>query len=130
MKNRADYSKYKCPYSHIEKDCGHELHGPEGYEKTYGIWCACGFRGPVFCLEPDELKLKKSKGADMTKKEARQTWCPMIRVPGEYGPNNISENSGPYGEINKWHCCKADLCMMWREDGTKRGYCGLAGPLL
>ena len=39
MKNQADYSLYKCPYSHIEKDCGHELHGPEGYENTYGVWC-------------------------------------------------------------------------------------------
>lgn len=59
MKNQADYSLYKCPYSHLEKDCGHELHGPEGYENTYGVWCACGFRGPVFCLDPDELKLEK-----------------------------------------------------------------------
>lgn len=59
MKNQVDYSMYKCPYSDIEKECGHELHGPEGYEKTYGIWCACGFRGPVFCLDPDDLKLEK-----------------------------------------------------------------------
>jgi hypothetical protein len=57
MKNQADYSKYECPYSYIRKDCGHELKGPEGYENTYGIWCACGFRGPVFCLDPSELGL-------------------------------------------------------------------------
>jgi hypothetical protein len=57
MKDQADYSKYECPYSHIQKDCGHELHGPEGYENTYGVWCACGFRGPVFCLDPVELHL-------------------------------------------------------------------------
>ena len=58
MKNRADYSQYKCPYEHVEKECGHELKGPEGYD-TYGIWCACGFRGPVFELDPDKLKLEK-----------------------------------------------------------------------
>jgi len=58
MKNRADYSQYECPYAHIEKDCGHELKGPDGYENTYGVWCECGFRGPVFYLEPDELRLK------------------------------------------------------------------------
>ena len=58
MKNRADYSQYECPYAHLEKDCGHELKGPEGYENTYGVWCECGFRGPVFYLEPDELGLK------------------------------------------------------------------------
>lgn len=59
MKNQADYSQYECPYAHIEKDCGHELHGPDGYENTYGIWCACGFRGPVFYLDPEKLKLRR-----------------------------------------------------------------------
>lgn len=59
MKNKADYEKYKCPYSHIEKDCGHLLQGPEDYENIYSVWCACGFRGPVFCLEPKDLKLEK-----------------------------------------------------------------------
>ena len=59
MKNRVDYSMYECPYSHIDKECGHELHGPEGYEDTYGVWCACGFRGPCFTLEPEDLKLKR-----------------------------------------------------------------------
>ena len=59
LKNRADYSQYKCPYSHVEKDCGHLLQGPEGYEDTYSVWCACGFRGPVFCLDPEKLKLEK-----------------------------------------------------------------------
>jgi len=68
MKNKADYSQYKCPYEHLEKDVGHELHGPEGYEdihgeKLYGVWCACGFRAPVFYLEPKDLKLEK-KGGD------------------------------------------------------------------
>lgn len=59
MKNKADYSKYKCPYEHLEKECGHELKGPEGYEDVYGVWCCCGFRGPVFYLEPEDLKLDK-----------------------------------------------------------------------
>ena len=58
MKNQADYSKYECPFQHIEKDCGHELRGPEGYEGVFGIWCSCGFCGPLFCLDPVELKLK------------------------------------------------------------------------
>ena len=58
MKNKADYSKYECPYYYIEKECGHELKGPEGYQDTCSIWCSCGFRAPVFCLDPEELKLK------------------------------------------------------------------------
>jgi len=59
LKNKTDYSKYKCPYSHIKKDCGHELHGPEDYEDAYSVWCNCGFHAPVFCLDPDELRLEK-----------------------------------------------------------------------
>jgi len=58
MKNQADYSKYKCPYEHLEKECGHELKGPEGFEDTYGVWCACGFRGPVFFGDPSDLNLE------------------------------------------------------------------------
>ena len=61
MKNKADYSQYKCPYSHIEKECGHNLIGPEGFETAYGIWCACGFRGPALCLGPEELGLEKKE---------------------------------------------------------------------
>jgi hypothetical protein len=65
MKNKADYSKYECPYSHLEKEFGHELHGPEGYQDVYSVWCACGFRAPVFYLDPDELGLKLKKETDV-----------------------------------------------------------------
>jgi len=58
IKNKVDYSKYECPYSHIDKDCGHKLHGPEGYVDVYSIWCPCGFRAPAFCLDPEKLNLK------------------------------------------------------------------------
>jgi len=61
MKNQADYSKYECPYSYIEKEHVHELKGPEGYADVYSVWCSCGFRGPVFYLDPKQLKLKKIK---------------------------------------------------------------------
>jgi len=67
MKNEVDYSKYRCPYDHIEKDGGHELHGPDGFENVYGVWCACGFRGPVFCRCPEDLKLKLKKELKMEK---------------------------------------------------------------
>jgi len=59
LKNKYDYSQYKCPFSYLKKDCGHELHGLEGYEDIYGVWCLCGFCGPVFYLDPEELKLEK-----------------------------------------------------------------------
>ena len=58
MKNPVDYSRYECPYSHLPKECGHELMGPEGYDDAYGVWCACGYRGPVFVLDPEDLGLR------------------------------------------------------------------------
>lgn len=61
MKNQVDYSQYECPYSHLEKECRHELHGPEGYENTYGVWCQCGFRAPVFYLDPEQLGLQRKE---------------------------------------------------------------------
>ena len=70
LKNKADYSKYQCPYSHLEKECVHQLHGPEGYENMYSVWCQCGFRGPVFYLEPKQLKLKKIKVSPVLKPTA------------------------------------------------------------
>jgi len=74
LKNQADYSKYKCPYAHIEKECGHKLVGPEGYENAYEVWCACGFRGPSFCLEPDELgfELKMIEDGPLNKQITEQ----------------------------------------------------------
>ena len=77
MKNQTDYSLYECPFSYIEKDCGHELTGPEGCADHNGepacyVWCACGFRGPVFCLDPYELKLtKKDNNAIHSDSESR-----------------------------------------------------------
>jgi len=64
LKNLFDYSQYECPFSHLPKDCGHELHGPEGYtdeneRQTVNVWCPCGFRGPVFYLDPEQLGLKR-----------------------------------------------------------------------
>jgi len=70
MKNKADYSKYKCPYAHLDKELGHKLEGPEGYEETYGVWCACGFRGPVFYIDPKELNLELIN-KPLTRKENR-----------------------------------------------------------
>jgi len=80
MKNQANYSKYECPYSHIDKECDHELHGPEGYEDTYGVWCACGFRGPTFCLDPDELNLHLKPNAQEDECESA---CEQLRNGGK-----------------------------------------------
>jgi hypothetical protein len=57
VEKNIDYSKYECPYSHLEKEHGHELHGPVDYN-TYSVWCDCGFRAPVFYLDPQKLGLK------------------------------------------------------------------------
>jgi hypothetical protein len=65
MTNKIDYSKYECPYSHLEKECGHELHSPEGYQDVYSVWCICGVRAPVFYLDPEILGLKLKSTANV-----------------------------------------------------------------
>ena len=64
MKNQADYSQYKCPFEHVEKECGHELRGPQGYEDTDSVWCRCGFSGPIFCMDPEKLRLVKKEPSE------------------------------------------------------------------
>ena len=97
MKKKADYSKYECPYSHSEKESGHELHGPEGYQDVYSVWCACGFRAPVFYLDPDELglKLKKETGETtgyiMNRVIKFRAW-----LSGTHGSLTFNENSMDY----------------------------------
>lgn len=71
----VDYSKYKCPYDYLEKECGHELKGPEGYEDSFSVWCACGYRGPVFYLNPEDLKL------ELKEPESGKTYVPGGKVP-------------------------------------------------
>jgi len=81
MKNKADYSKYKCPFEHLEKECGHELHGPEGFRddnnsmEAYRIWCPCGFRGPAFYIDPVELKLEKKDNQQINSDQAPECNC-------------------------------------------------------
>lgn len=67
MENEIDYSVYQCPYAHLKKDCGHELHGPGRYRDIYSVWCQCGFRGPVFYFDPEELGLVLKENKRMKK---------------------------------------------------------------
>jgi len=112
MKDHADYTKYRCPYDHVEKECGHELHGPEGYEDTYGIWCACGFRGPVFCLDPDELslKLKDTTPAPQEHDEARcECGCgdPNHALEDDMSTTQLSRVHDEAGELKPCPFCGA-----------------------
>lgn len=49
----------------------------------------------------------------MTEEEARQKWCPMVRVRdyGEDEPATNRDNSGRHKQ--KIHTCLASDCMMW-----------------
>lgn len=96
MKNQDDYSIYKCPFDHVEKECGHELKGPEGYDDVYSVWCACGFRGPVFCLDSEELKLKVKDNiggkmnppSEQIKEFIRENLKVVIEFESPYSPSN------------------------------------------
>lgn len=94
MNNSNNYSDYKCPYAHIEKDCGHELHGPDGYENVHSVWCACGYRGPVFCRDPDELKLEKIDQASSsnigTKIRRHVRDSAMVELYTDNGPGGLT----------------------------------------
>jgi hypothetical protein len=63
------------------------LKGPEGYENTYGVWCECGFRGPVFYLEPEELKLKKK--------------AHNVKIEGQAASGLSRSNAGLCGNITE-----------------------------
>jgi hypothetical protein len=108
MKNKADYSKYECPYSHLEKECGHELHGPEGYQDEYSVWCACGFRGPVFYLDPDELGLKLKKEKDSQESTEQALTKPVV-VPRTFTVTWKDAQKEPPKECGRYWCVVRDV---------------------
>ena len=80
----------------------------------------------------------------MTEDEARQKWCPFVRVMYSYGegdPGAVAASVNREGGVIPHDCrCIASDCMAWRYDpqatafdaeltGKERphGYCGLAG---
>lgn len=72
----------------------------------------------------------------MTEEEAKQKWCPMVRIPYTMDPGAFVHNRDADGYISASlaYKCIASDCMMWRwEDEAigmkKHGYCGLAGKL-
>jgi hypothetical protein len=71
----------------------------------------------------------------ITEEEARQRWCPVVRVDGSNRVHNTLQDGFVNADLS--YRCIASECMAWREhhielshghvDHTKRGYCGLAG---
>jgi hypothetical protein len=71
----------------------------------------------------------------MTEEEARQKWCPHVRVASADDATVNRGGAGPHEAI----CCIASACMAWRWDvhssavtlvttvSDKHGHCGLAG---
>lgn len=67
----------------------------------------------------------------LTEAEAKERWCPLVRVFDTEGDKVISANRSlegvPIGS------CIASACMAWRlahkdgPDGSERGYCGAFG---
>ena len=59
-----------------------------------------------------------------TEEQAKQKWCPMVRL-GDYvesSSSGVSYNRTIEG--NNYCNCIASKCMMWKYDGDK-GSCGL-----
>jgi hypothetical protein len=110
MKNEADYSLYECPYAHIEKECGHKLEGPEGFDDAHGVWCACGFRAPVFVLSPKALGLNKKDVEEtahvLVRLEVESVDCPNCSVYNHLDVSDFIKNADAIWYI-KDHQCKS-----------------------
>lgn len=82
-----------------------------------------------------------------TEAEAREKWCPMVRVGDVFRDDNGNNTAASFnrcsdGTFSSFKCV-ASSCMMWRWKGdtvpdpknsnrtiriqTQEGYCGLAG---
>ncbi len=67
----------------------------------------------------------------MTEEEAKDKWCPMVRVDNK----GVSVNDGVFvrndGEVlGRVNTCIASKCAVWRNADHPlglHGYCGLAG---
>ena len=71
-----------------------------------------------------------------TEAEAKEKWCPMVRMSFGVAAVNCPESDDDTGRDRKWNKCIGSQCMMWRWDmlpsvnGPKEmGHCGLAGDV-
>ncbi len=64
----------------------------------------------------------------MKEEDAKQKWCPMVRCAAGIEDNNAAncgetiENRNP-----PFARCIGSECMMWRNLGKNKGFCGLGG---
>ena len=70
----------------------------------------------------------------MTEEEAKTKWCPMVRSFAENDSGVCATNQDDADGITddgttdiERALCKGSQCMMWRQNSTINGYCGLAG---
>jgi len=70
----------------------------------------------------------------MTEDEAKEKWCPMVRVANSGGSYNRNSMANLHCVETKDVRCIGAECMMWRvhiamDTYAPSGYCGLAGRL-
>lgn len=71
----------------------------------------------------------------ITEEQAREKWCPMVRVEGNNRVHNTKADGFTNADIS-YHCIGSE-CMAWRQHEITyvhgdvatqhHGYCGLAG---
>jgi len=71
----------------------------------------------------------------VTEQEARQKWCPFVRVDGDN--RMINMKTAGFDEEHMYHHCIGSDCMAWRPFAYSHvkgggsfdhhGYCGIAG---
>ena len=67
----------------------------------------------------------------VTETQAREHWCPFVRVPYYAGGGAMAINRAGdlLADPSQQYRCIASQCMAWRWDTSDQGHCGLAGGL-
>ena len=59
----------------------------------------------------------------MSEDEAKTKWCPFARISDTTAPVSVNRPE-TYVDVTR---CLGSVCMAWRREGERHGFCGLAG---
>jgi len=58
----------------------------------------------------------------VTIEEAKQKWCPMVRMTDFPSAETVQDNRGETVKSGSNFCCIADSCMMFESAGTETNW--------
>jgi hypothetical protein len=88
--------------------------------------------GPKIAVE---IGAREGSIMRVTEREAKQKWCPFVRIEGDNRIHNMLTDG--FDKEHLFHHCIGSTCMAWRvfsyshmkggDPVDHHGYCGLAG---